>query len=90
MRAFSLRPKFVGRNKVGKMPTQLVMIVVVETLARRVLDGAVHSLDLAGGPSMLWLRGSKHSATMRPPNVLAGFLAPRRALAGADGRWPKR
>ncbi|BCH27139.1 hypothetical protein MesoLjLb_69240 [Mesorhizobium sp. L-8-3] len=36
LRVFSLRPEIVGRDEVGKMPTQLVAIVVVEAL-----DGCV-------------------------------------------------
>ena len=34
---------------------QLVMVIVVETLDRRVLDGVVHVLHLTVGPRMVWL-----------------------------------
>ena len=40
----------VGSDEVREMSSQLVMGFVVEALDRRVLDGAVHPLDLTIGP----------------------------------------
>jgi hypothetical protein len=45
----------VGLDEVGEMAAELVMVVVVEPPDGGVLDGAVHALDLAVGPRMLWL-----------------------------------
>ena len=39
----------VGCHEVRQMGAQLVVVIVVETLDRRVLDGAVHALHLAVG-----------------------------------------
>jgi hypothetical protein len=48
-------PEIVGVDEVGEVAPQLGMIVVVEAFDGGVLDGAVHSLDLAVGPGMLHL-----------------------------------
>jgi hypothetical protein len=40
----------VSRDKVSKVSAQLIMIVVVISLDRRFLDGAVHPFDLTVGP----------------------------------------
>ena len=45
----------VGSDDVREMSLQLVMGFVVEALDRRVLDGAVHPLDLTIGPRVLGL-----------------------------------
>ena len=37
------------------MGAQLVVVIVVETLDRRVLGGAVHALHLTVSPRMVWL-----------------------------------
>ena len=42
-------------NEALEMGSELVMVVIVEALDGRVLDGAVHALDLAVGPWMLGL-----------------------------------
>ena len=44
----------VGGQEVGKVCSQLVVAVVVETFDRGVLDRAVHPLDLAVGPRVVW------------------------------------
>jgi hypothetical protein len=44
----------VSDNEVGEALTKLVMTVVVEALDGRILDSAVHPLDLAIGP---WMPG---------------------------------
>ena len=47
--------EFVGGDEVSEMGSQLVVGLVVEVLDGRILDGAVHPLDLAVGPGMLGL-----------------------------------
>ncbi len=42
--------KVVGADEVGQVSAELLMAVVVVALDRRVLDRAVHSLDLTVGP----------------------------------------
>jgi hypothetical protein len=49
--------------------SKLIVVVVVEALYGRVLDGAVHSLDLTVGPRVLRLRGA-----MIDPGLRAGEL----------------
>ena len=44
----------VGCDEVSEMGFELGMVVVVEALDRRVLDRAVHPLDLTIGPWMAW------------------------------------
>ena len=46
-------PEIVSVDEVLKVPAQLLVIVVVEALDGRILDGAVHSLHLAVGPRMV-------------------------------------
>jgi hypothetical protein len=43
----------VSANEVGEVHFELVVVVIVEALDGRLLDGAVHSLDLTIGPGML-------------------------------------
>lgn len=50
--------KVVSRDEVGEMPAELVVALVVEALDGGVLDGPVHSLDLAVGPRMPGLGGA--------------------------------
>ena len=45
--------EIVGRDEVGEVSAQLIVIVVVEALDGRFLDGSVHPLDLAVRPGML-------------------------------------
>ena len=49
--------KIVGVDEVQKVPTELVVIVVVEAFDGRVLDGSIHAfylaLHLAFGPRMI-------------------------------------
>src|SRR6266481_6530262 len=40
----------VGANEVGKMASKLIVGFIVEAFDRRLLDGAVHALDLTVGP----------------------------------------
>ena len=42
-------------HEVGEVRAQLLVAVVVVSFHRRILDRAVHSLDLAIGPRMVWL-----------------------------------
>lgn len=42
----------VGRHEVGEMPAEFVVALVVEALDGRLLDSAVHALDLAIRPRM--------------------------------------
>jgi hypothetical protein len=42
----------VGIDKVGEMPKQLVVTVIVVAMDSGLLDGAVHAFDLAIGPGM--------------------------------------
>ena len=44
-----------GADEVGEIASELVVRFVVEAFDRRLLDGAVHALDLAVGPMMLGL-----------------------------------
>ena len=44
--------EIVGIDEVGEVPLELCVAVVVIALNGRLLDGAVHSLDLAVGPWM--------------------------------------
>ena len=46
-------PEIVGADEVGEVLAQLVVIVVMEAFDGRVLDRAVHPLDLAIRPGML-------------------------------------
>lgn len=46
-------PEVVGADKVGEMPFELVVVVVVEAFNGCVLDRAVHAFDLAIRPRML-------------------------------------
>ena len=46
-------PEVVGADEVGKMISELVVIVVVEAFHGRLLDRAVHAFDLAVRPGML-------------------------------------
>ena len=46
----------VGYHEVREVGAKLVMVLVVEAFDRRFLDGTVHSLDLAIGPRVVWLR----------------------------------
>lgn len=46
--------KVVGCDEASEMSFELGMVVVVEAFDRRILDGAVHPLDLAIGPWMAW------------------------------------
>lgn len=48
-------PEVVGVDEVGKMLFELRMIVIMEALDGRVLDGSVHALDLPIGPWVLHL-----------------------------------
>ena len=47
--------EIVGSHEVREVSSKLVMGFVVEALDGRILDGAVHPLDLAIGPGMLGL-----------------------------------
>ena len=47
--------EFVRSDEVGEMSAELVVTVVVTALDGRVLDRAVHALDLAVGPRVLGL-----------------------------------
>ena len=42
----------VRRVRVREIPTELIVVLVVEAFDRRVLDGSVHSFDLVVGPGM--------------------------------------
>src|SRR5215212_9093749 len=44
--------EIVGRHEVDEVLPEIVMAVVVEALDGRVLDGAVHSLDLTVRPGI--------------------------------------
>jgi hypothetical protein len=48
----------VGRDEVSEVTAKLIVVVVVEALDCRVLDGSVHSLDLTVGPRVLRLCGA--------------------------------
>lgn len=50
--------EIVGGDEVSKVLTELLVAVVVEALEGRVLDRAVHSLDLAISPWMFRLGGA--------------------------------
>ena len=43
----------VGADEVGEMAAELIVGFMVEALDSRLLDGAVHVLDLTVGPGML-------------------------------------
>ena len=43
----------VGGDEVVEMPSELIVVVVVEALDGCVLDGPVHALDLTVGPWMV-------------------------------------
>ena len=45
----------VSADEVGEMTSKLIVGLIVEAFDRRLLDGAVHALDLAIGPRMLGL-----------------------------------
>ena len=45
--------EIIGVDEIGEMSAQLVVIVIVVSLNGRVLDRAVHSLDLTVGPRMI-------------------------------------
>mgnify|MGYP000158916737 CR=1 FL=1 len=45
----------VGCHEVRRMGAQLVVVIVVKTLDRRVFDRAVHALHLTVDPWMVWL-----------------------------------
>ncbi len=62
-------PKTVGVDEVGKMLFQLCVIVVVEALDGRFLDGSVHPLDLSVGP------GVRHLGQAMLNAVIGGFYA---------------
>ena len=61
--------KVVGRDELSEVASKLIVVVVVEALDSRLLDGAVHSLDLTVGPRVLRLRGA-----MIDPCFCAGEL----------------
>ena len=46
-------PEVACADEVGEVTSQLIVVVVVEALDGRVLDGAVHALDLAIRPWVL-------------------------------------
>ena len=48
--------EIVSGYEVGEMDAELVVVVVMEALDGRVLDRAVHPLDLASRPRVVWLR----------------------------------
>lgn len=50
--------EIVGLNEVGEMAAELIVGIVKEAPDGCVLDGAVHSLDLAVSPGMPWLSQS--------------------------------
>ncbi|EZQ13534.1 hypothetical protein CF98_27020 [Halopseudomonas bauzanensis] len=53
LEGFQSSPEIIGVDEVVKVPSQLVVLVVVEALDGGVLDGAVHPLDLSVGAWMV-------------------------------------
>src|SRR6266567_388728 len=47
--------KVISADEVGKMASKLTMSLIVEAFDGRLLDGAVHALDLSVGPRVLGL-----------------------------------
>jgi hypothetical protein len=47
--------EIVGVDEVGEMPPELGVIVIMIAFDGRVLDCAVHALDLSIGPRVIWL-----------------------------------
>src|SRR5271169_5547346 len=45
----------VGADEVGEVASKLIVSLIVEAFDRRLLEGAVHALDLAVGPRVLGL-----------------------------------
>ncbi len=50
MQGLQAAAKVVGADEVSEVSAELLMAAVVVALDRRVLDRAVHSLDLTVGP----------------------------------------
>lgn len=48
--------EIVSVHEVGEMGAELVVVFVIEAFYRCVFDRAVHPLDLAIGPRVVWLR----------------------------------
>ena len=81
--------------KVFSLRAQLIMAVVLISFHRRVLDRAVHSLDLAIGPRVVWLGqsmldpiGVADHVEAHLPRVccvpVAGLLGELDAIVGQD------
>lgn len=54
-RGLETTAEVVRSDEASQMGSELIMVVIMESLDGRVLDRAVHALDLAGGPGMLRL-----------------------------------
>lgn len=52
-KALEAAGEIVGGDEVVEVSPELIVAVVVESLDGRVLDGAIHSLDVAVGPRMV-------------------------------------
>ena len=67
----------VGGDKIVEMSTQLIVAVVVVALDGRILDGAVHSLDLPIGPRMIGF-GKPMLDAVVPAGAIEGMAAQQR------------
>ena len=80
--------EIIGVDEIGEIAAQLVVIVIVVSLNGRVLDRAVHSLDLTVDPRMIDLgeamRDSVFSASHAEHMCCIGAQSDRSRIAAAD------
>lgn len=79
--AFEATGEVVGGDEVVEIPSQLIVVFVVEALDRGVLDGAVHVLDLTIRPRAIDLDEAVLDAVfLAPHGEHVGHISSRRAV----------